>query len=328
MMERQVVQMVRLIDDLLDVSRISQRKIQLRREPVELAGILQQAVETSPAHRATGHRLTITLPEQPLWLNADPLRLGQVFTNLLNNAAKFTPPGGEIWLTAEQAGTEAIVRVRDTGVGIPAEKVGSVFEMFVQVDNSLERTQSGLGLGLTLVRSLVTMHGGTVEVHSDGPGQGSVFVVRLPVAEVSPRPAAVEAPAVEFRTSRLRILVVDDNADSAESLALLLSILGHESCLANDGFSALERIAVFRPRVIVCDLGMPGISGLEVARRVRREHGRADIFLIALTGYGAETDRQSCEEAGFDAHLIKPIEIDTLQQLLARVAEETTNGGR
>jgi CheY-like chemotaxis protein/two-component sensor histidine kinase len=312
--------MVRLIDDLLDLSRVSRGKIELRRERVELATVLHNAIETSrPLIEAAGHELTVTLPPARVWLEADPTRLAQVVANLLNNAAKYTKEGGHIWLTAEQAGGEAVIRVRDTGVGIPAEMLPRIFEMFAQVGTSLERSQGGLGIGLTLVKSLVEMHQGTVEARSEGPGKGSEFVVRLPVAEeqlgIQPRRPAADGPAAPG-TAR-RILVVDDNVDAAESLALLLQLKGHDTRLAHDGHGALEAAQAYRPDVVLLDIGLPGLNGFEVARRFRQLPELRDVFLVALTGWGQEEDRRRGQEAGFDHHLTKPADPAAIEKLLA-----------
>jgi two-component system CheB/CheR fusion protein len=317
--DRQVQQMTRLVDDLLDVSRITRGKIMLRRERVELAAVVSSAVEASrPLVEKWGHELTVKLPPEPVHLEADPTRLAQVLSNLLNNAAKYTDQGGRIALTAAREGDALLIRVRDSGVGIPREMLPHVFEMFTQVDGSLERSQGGLGIGLTLVRSLVQMHGGTVTAHSDGPGKGSEFVVRLPLAGAArdrgPQ-AANGSPAAA--PPRSRILVVDDNRDAADSLAMLLRLSGHEVHVAHDGLEAMGTAAVFRPDVVLLDIGLPKLNGYEAGRRIRRERGDG-VVLIALTGWGQEEDRARSKEAGFDHHLTKPVNLDALQQLLAK----------
>ncbi len=325
MMERQVRHMVHLVDDLLEVSRITRGKIDLRKERIDLAAVVQNAIETSsPLIEASCHELTVNLSPEPLVLDADPVRLAQVVANLLNNAAKYTDPGGRIWLTAERDGIEAVLRVRDSGIGIPAEMLPRIFEMFAQADRSLGRAQGGLGIGLTLARSLVQMHGGTIHADSDGPGQGSELVVRLPLApEV--RPSSEEgrredrlhtaAPAAR------RILIVDDNRDAAESLGTLLEIRGNEVQVAGDGPSALAAIGAWHPAVVLLDIGLPGMDGYEVARRVRAQPGLEDTVLIALTGWGQEDDRRRSREAGFDHHLVKPVDFQVLEALLAGIAD-------
>jgi CheY-like chemotaxis protein len=321
--ERQLRQMTRLVDDLLDVARIGRGKLTLHREPVSLGAVLTSAVESSrPLIEAAGHDLAVALPPEPILVEADPTRLAQVFLNLLNNAAKYTPPGGRLWLTAERQGREAVVRVRDTGVGIPAPMLPHIFEMFTQVDRSLERSQGGLGIGLTLVKRLVEMHGGSVEAKSEGPGQGSEFVVRLPVvgmpAVQSPQPSSGGEQAAV--AAKLRILLVDDNVDAAESLGLLLQIRGHEVRTAPDGVAGLEVAASFRPDVALLDLGMPKLNGYDLARRLRGEAWGKGMVLIALTGWGQEDDRRRTQEAGFDHHLVKPVDPDALQEFFARTA--------
>ncbi len=321
MMERQVNHMVRLVDDLMEVSRITRGKIELRKEPVEVAAVVRSAVETSrPLIEAAGHQLTVAVPPEPLTLEGDPVRLAQVFANLLNNAAKYTEDGGRICLTVRREGGDAIaVSVRDTGIGISADMLPRVFELFTQVDRSTRRAQGGLGIGLTLVKSLVEMHGGSVEARSDGRGKGSEFVVRLPLA-AAPRRAGAPAPEEEGPSAVLvlrRVLVVDDNRDAAESLAMLLKLLGSEVHVAYDGPGALEALRTYRPSVVLLDIGMPGMDGHEVARRIRRQPELQDVTLIALTGWGQEEDRRRSQEAGFDYHLIKPVDVGALETLLS-----------
>ncbi len=322
LMERQVSHMVRLIDDLLDVSRITQGKLELRRERAELAAIVRDSVEASrPLVEASGHELAVTGPGRPIYVDADATRLAQVFSNLLNNAAKYTEPGGKIALAVEHHDGEVVVAVRDNGVGIPAEMLPDVFGMFTQVDRSLERSQGGLGIGLTLVRTLVEMHGGTVEARSDGQGLGSEFVVRLPiVAAVPPRaPAGGGEPGATGRPAGRRILVVDDNRDSARTLARLLKLMGNETRTAHDGGEALEAAEQYRPEVMLLDIGLPVMNGYEVARTIRdRPWGRA-VRIVALTGWGQDGDRRRSEESGIDDHLVKPVDPSTLEKLLSDI---------
>jgi CheY-like chemotaxis protein len=316
MMDRQLGQMVRLIDDLLDLNRISRGRIELRKEVVDVAMVAQQAVETSrPLIEQRGHRLTVRVPRDPLHVNADATRLTQVFANLLNNAAKFTDGGGDILLTIEQHENTAVVSVHDTGVGIPAPMLARVFDMFTQVDRSLERSQGGLGIGLSLVRGLVEMHGGSVVARSAGAGQGSEFVVCLPlVAAKTTKPPTAALP---IPSARRRVLVVDDNRDAANSLAMMLDVMGNETRTANDGFAALELGAVYLPDFILLDIGMPMLNGYDTARRIRQEPWGRSVTLVALTGWGQDDDRRRSHEAGFDHHVVKPAEPAALEKLLA-----------
>jgi two-component system CheB/CheR fusion protein len=323
-MERQLSHLVRLIDDLLDVSRISLDKLTLRIEVADLAAVVEHAVEASrPAAERAGHVLEVHLPERPVKLHGDRARLSQVFSNLIGNACKFTPDGGRVVIDARIAGEHAVVSVRDNGIGIAADRIGGVFEMFSQIDNSLERAHGGLGIGLTLVRRLVEMHGGRVVASSAGLGRGSEFVVTLPLAgelrDVALPVVAlpvVAAPPVAAPASGLQILVVDDNGDSADSLALLLSLAGHETHVARDGPQALARAEALRPDAILLDLGLPGLSGYEVCRRLRAEPWARTTPIVAITGWGQDDDRQRSKEAGFDGHLVKPIVLDELSALL------------
>jgi CheY-like chemotaxis protein len=276
-------------------------------------------VEASrPLIDSGGHELTVTLPPDPVLLDADPTRLAQVFLNLLNNAAKYSDRGGHIRLSVVRDGSEVVVSVRDTGIGIPASHLSHVFEVFVQVDTAWHRVQGGLGIGLSLVKEFVELHGGTVEAHSDGPGKGSAFVVRLPAAAscATDPPTAAAEPS---RAPRRRILVVDDNRDAAESLAEMLEIMGHEVRAAHDGEAAGVAAAEFRPDVVLMDLGMPKVDGYEAARRIRAEPWGNEPLLVALTGWGADEDRRRTHEAGFDRHLVKPVALDALTELLATV---------
>lgn len=320
MMERQLQQLVRLVDDLLDVSRIMRGKIELRKQPIDLAVAVNRAIETvQPALTARGHELTISLSPAGVRLEADLVRLAQVIANLLNNAAKYTEPGGRIWLSAEQEGDNVVLRIRDTGIGIAPEMLPLVFDLFVQADRSLDRSQGGLGVGLSLVKNLVAMHGGSVQARSDGPGKGSEFIIRLP-ALPSPREPTDEGPfprvAAPSVPSR-RVLVVDDNADAAESLAVLLRLGGHQVRIAHDGPGALADAAAELPDLVFLDLGMPGMDGYEVARRIRQDPGLRRVILVALTGWGQEQDRRRTRETGFDHHLTKPADPEALHQLLA-----------
>jgi PAS domain S-box-containing protein len=320
MIDRQINQMTRLVDDLLDVSRITRGRIELRKERVELRAVVNDAVEASrPLMEKRRHTVSVEFPPEPIMLDADPTRLTQVLLNLLNNAAKYMDEGGRIWLTAKRESERVAISVKDTGVGIPPEMLPQIFEMFTQVDRSNERSQGGLGIGLTLVERLVALHGGKVEALSAGPGKGSEFIVRLPVvtqaSRTKPRPVQ-EKPNVV--TVERRILVVDDNQDSAESMAMFLRILGHEVRTAHDGLAAIEVAEEFQPHVILLDVGLPGLNGYKVAQHIRERRG-ADVVLIALTGWGQDEDRRRSKEAGLDYHLTKPIEFDHLTKLLAEL---------
>ncbi|MDC3954011.1 GAF domain-containing protein [Polyangium jinanense] len=323
MMERQVGHMVRMVDDLLDVSRITRGKVELRKARVELGTVLESALETSrPLIEAAGHVLSVSLPTEPLWLMADPTRLSQILANLLNNAAKYTPAGGRIRVAAEREGAHVVVRVEDTGVGIPPEMLPKVFDMFTQVGRSIERAQGGLGIGLTLVRRLVELHGGTVEAASDGPSRGSIFTVRLPLGAAEEAKAvgpSGDAPA-KGATGGLKVLVVDDNVDGAESLAELLQLTGHTTEVAHTGPSALVAARAFEPDVVFLDIGLPGMTGYEVAQRLRAEEGLGRVVLVALTGWGTEEDRRQAREAGFDYHLTKPVDLQEVQRIVDGVA--------
>lgn len=319
MMERQLTQMVRLVDDLLDVSRITRNKLELRKERVTLAAIIHSAIETSrPLMEQAGHIFSLTLPTSPVYLDADLTRLAQVFSNLLNNAAKYTEPGGRISLTGELSYGEVVMRVRDNGLGIPADALPRIFEMFSQVDRNMERAQGGLGIGLTLVRRLVEMHGGTVEAHSEGPGRGSDFVVRLPVLNTAqPTPTTHDDENVTA-TDKRRILVVDDNRDSATSLGMMLKLMGNETHTAHDGLAAIEAAEKFRPEMILLDIGLPKMNGYDACRSIRQQPWSKGMVIVALTGWGQDADRRRSAEAGFDHHLVKPVDVDALAKLLAQ----------
>ncbi|HEY3633706.1 MAG TPA: ATP-binding protein [Caldimonas sp.] len=324
MIERQLRQLVHLVDDLLDVSRISQGKLELRRERVELAAVVRHAVETSrPLIDAGRHELVIEpVPVPGIFLEGDMTRLTQVVANLLNNAAKYTPSEGRITVTTLRDGADAVVRVADSGIGIAADRLPEVFEMFAQVDRTSARTQGGLGIGLALVKRLVEMHGGSVAVASAGPGRGSYFELRLPAVAstvVSVR-AASSSAADAAPGNGSRILIADDNRDSADSMAMMLGMLGFETTVVYDGDDAIHAAAAVRPRVAILDLGMPRLAGDEVARRLRGEAWAKDMVLIALSGWGRDDDRKKTAEAGFDHHLVKPLDLKALSLLLAPVA--------
>jgi CheY-like chemotaxis protein len=320
--DRQVGQMKRLLDDLLDAARISRGTIQVKAIPLDLRTALETAVEaTRPLMTAKRHNLRVTLPDEPLVLDGDPTRLTQVFSNLLNNAAKYTDPGGTVTLIAAREASEAVVRVRDTGVGMTPELLGRAFDLFAQADQSPDRIQGGLGIGLTLVRRLVALHNGSVSAASAGPGKGSEFTVRLPLQPAgTPAPGPGPVPAAAGKKSgRRRVLVVDDNTDSAESLAVVLGMWDHEVRTAPDGPTALQVARAFRPDVAILDIGLPRMNGYQVARELRKLPGLGRVTLIALTGYGQEDDRKQALEAGFARHLMKPVDPDEIRTVLAEV---------
>ena len=317
MMERQVAHMVRMVDDLLEVSRISRGKIELRKESAELAAVLRNAVDTSlPLIEKGRHKLVVDVPDEPVLLEADPVRLAQVFANLLNNSAKYTREGGEIRVTVTVDNGMAVVCVKDNGEGIPGAMLQRVFNMFTQVATG-NRAHGGLGIGLTLARTLVHLHGGTIDAASEGPGKGCEFTVRLPIAQH----AVIRAPApskdLVAGAPLRRVLVVDDNHDAADSLGMLLQFLGAEVLVAHDGHAALAAIRSYQPAVVLLDLGMPGMNGLEVARRIREDPASRGIVLVALTGWGQREDRRRTTEAGFDYHLVKPADVGMLQSILS-----------
>jgi PAS domain S-box-containing protein len=321
--DRQMRRLARLIDDLLDVSRIRTGKVELRKSRVDLNSVIGHAVEVArPLAEDRGHQLSVSLPPEPVWLEADPVRLEQVFTNLLSNAVKFTEDGGSLSLGAERQGQEVIVRVKDSGVGIPPDLLPRIFDLFTQGDRSIDRVRDGLGIGLTLSRRLVEMHGGTIEAHSDGVGRGSELVVRLPAFLHHGGPPD-EEPAVARTTEApsrpLRVLVVDDSEDTTELLGTLLEMAGHSIQVAHTGPSALEVAAAFRPDAIILDIGLPGLDGYQVAQRLREDPALRTVTLIAATGYGQEEDLRRSREVGFDQHLVKPIDPGELQRLLAEL---------
>lgn len=316
--ERQLGQMVRLVDDLLDLNRITRDRLELRRSKVTLSSVVQQAVEVAhPLLDASSHELIIDLPEEPVYLDADGARLAQLFGNLLTNSCKYTRPQGTIWLSAERVDGDVVVKVKDNGVGIPPDKLDQIFDMFMQVEATAERSRGGLGIGLTVVKRLAEMHGGSIEARSGGEGKGSEFIVKLPIlerAECSPHPAS---EPIEISSLSCRILIVDDNFDSAESLAVLFQTMGSKTCLAHDGQEALVAIEKYAPEVILLDIGLPKLNGHEVCRRVRSQPWGKDIIIIALTGWSQEQDRRLSEDAGFDGHVVKPVDYDHLLELLA-----------
>lgn len=322
MLERQVGHMVRLIDDLLDLSRITNGKIQLCKEPIDIRAAVRDAAETSrPRIEERGHDLTVTLPSTPVFVDGDRTRLAQVFSNLLNNSAKFTEPGGRISLTAERQGSDVVVKVRDNGVGISTELLPHIFEMFTQAqakaNRSVMRSEGGLGIGLNLVHKLVEMHGGSVEAHSAGTGEGTEFVVRLSALLSGHSPRERDAAGGKQCSAPFRVLVVDDNKDTADSLAVLLQVKGHDTRIAYDGLKAVEAAATFRPDVVLLDIGLPKLSGYDVARRIRHQPWGESVVLIAQTGWGQEEDKIQAQDAGFNFHLVKPLDIAALENLLA-----------
>ena len=322
MMERQLGHMVRLIDDLLDISRVNRGKMELRRTRVLLADVVKSALETAgPSIEAAGHTLAVELPEEPVALHADLTRLAEVFSNLLTNSAKYTERGGHIWLVAHRRQEDVIVSVRDDGIGIPADALPRIFDMFSQVDRSIERTTGGLGIGLALVKALVEMHDGSVTADSAGAGKGSTFTVRLPALENLARPTDPVTPesGAAAPTARRRILVVDDSRDSAISLAKLLELLGNEVHTAHDGVAAVEAANEFRPEIILMDVGMPRLNGYEATRCIREQPWGQSIVIVALTGWGQDADRKMSREAGCNGHLVKPVSLPDLQNLLAEL---------
>ena len=326
-LDRQTALMARLLEDLLDVGRIARDTLELRTSRMDVGTLIREAVNVNrPLVEEFGHDVSVAVPADPLYLDADPARLSQVFGNLLNNACRYTPSGGRISVTAERHGDDAVVRVRDTGIGIPADRLSTIFDMFSQIDRSLERSQRGLGIGLHLVKRLVEMHGGTVSAHSAGPGTGSELVVRLPLATgpVAAEPSHASSGSEVTAEAARRVLVVDDNIDAAQSLAMLLEVRGHETHLAHDGLEALEAAERLRPDVIVLDIGLPKVNGLEACRRIRERPWGKNVVMIALTGWGQDVDRRRSHESGFDHHMVKPVEHGALVKLLS---PDTTGRG-
>jgi PAS domain S-box-containing protein len=328
MMERQLVQLVRLVDDLLDVSRISTGKMQLKLEPVPLGSVINIAVESSRAMFAQAAQdLSVSLPDRPVYINADPTRLTQVFLNLLHNASKYSGPGARISLAAAREDNEVIVRVMDPGVGIPQDMLGAIFDIFTQVDRTLEKAHGGLGIGLSLVQRLVRLHGGSVEARSRGPSQGSEFIVRLPTVRPEPTddaPGPAGTPAAA--SGCCRILVADDNEDAAVSLATLLRLLGHDVRTAFDGLAAVQAAADFKPDVIMLDIGMPKLNGYDACRRIRAQPWGKQALVIAVTGWGQDEDKRRSREAGFDHHLVKPVDSSMIAELASSRAKKQRPG--
>jgi len=316
-MDRQLASLVRLVDDLLDVSRLMSDKVELRKESIELAAVFARAVDVVRGQVETdGLELIVALPEEPIRFEGDEVRLAQAIGNMLSNAVKYTDKGGRIFLSGERDQDRIVIRVRDTGIGIPPDLLPRVFDLFVQADRSLARSQGGLGIGLMLVKRLVEMHGGRVQAASDGLGRGCEFTVTLPIASPSEAGGDVERRDAGVRAESRRVLVVEDDPDSAQSLAMLLQIWGHRVEVALDGHKALDAARSFGPEIVLLDIGIPGLDGYEVAERLRSEHG-SGLKLVALTGYGREDDRQRSRDAGFDRHMTKPLEPPCLRDMLA-----------
>jgi signal transduction histidine kinase/ActR/RegA family two-component response regulator len=330
LVDRQVEHLVRLIDDLLDVSRITRGAITLRREVVSVADIVNRAIETNrPLIDAKRHELVVELPDEPIHVDGDITRLTQVLGNLLHNAGKYTEDGGQIRVSVAGKHPEAVIRVTDTGVGIPSDMLVKVFDLFTQVERPLNRKQGGLGVGLAMVRRLVEMHGGTVEARSDGIGRGTEMVVRLPLHVEGDRNRHRKRRAKEdapLQTIGRRILVVDDNRDAADSIALLLEVAGHVVRTAYDGPDALNVASVFKPEVVILDLGLPSMDGFEIAREIEGQAWGKDVALVALTGWGQQEDYRRTTDAGFDAHLVKPVAPEELLKILAHVSSEQRQG--
>lgn len=314
---RQTNHLVRLVDDLLDVSRISQGKITLRMEPVELGKLIQAAIElTSPILETRGHRLALNVPREAIWFNGDPVRIAQVLGNLLHNAAKFMAPGGRISVDVAKIQAKVRIQVEDEGIGISKETIGSIFNLFSQAGHTKDTVQDGLGIGLSLVKTLVKLHGGTVSASSPGVGLGSVFEVWLPLLDDGFEPA-VEAPLVQGKEHCKRVLVVDDNQDAANILGTLLEVSGHRVQIRYNGMDAIVCMATFQPEIVFLDIGLPDITGYEVARKIRSMADHATTTLIALTGYGQESDKAQAAEGGFDGHVVKPITMEKLHILMS-----------
>jgi signal transduction histidine kinase/CheY-like chemotaxis protein len=325
--DRQVGQLVRLVDDLLDVSRITANKIHLRREPHELARLMATAVESiMPLAAAAGQQLEVRTPPTPIVVDGDGARLVQIFANVLNNAIKFTPRGGHISFTADREGDEVVVRIRDTGIGISADDLRRVFDMFQQAQPILDRSAGGLGIGLTLARRLVEMHEGRITISSPGPGQGTEVEIRLPIASAEAATAIAGAAETVPARRNLRVLIVEDNVDAAEMLELAVSQMGHVSKVAHDGRTAITLASEFMPDVVLLDIGLPVMNGYTVARALRELPDLAHVHIAAVTGWGQEEDRRKAREAGFDSHFTKPLSPDALHELLAAIAHRMPPG--
>jgi signal transduction histidine kinase len=320
-LNRQVEHLTRLVDDLLDISRIMQGRIELRKESRNLGEIIDHAIETAqPVIDAQGHEISATFPDHPIFVDADPTRLSQAIANLLTNAAKYTETAGRIWVTAAREGHDAVIKVRDSGIGIQPELLPHIFDVFVQAERSLARSQGGLGIGLTLVKRIVELHGGSVTASSVGLGKGSEFVIRVPAANHLTATEQKSIVSISDPATR-RVLVVDDNVDAAESIGMMLELRGHQVRIVHDGFAAVEAAQRDRPDVILLDIGMPGRDGYEVAQILRADSRFAATKIVALTGYGKEEDRRRAREAGMDHHLTKPIDADSLDTLVRKLAE-------
>jgi CheY-like chemotaxis protein len=316
-MDRQVNQLVRLVDDLLDVSRIVSGKITLRKSPMPLGRIVDRAVEEIRSYvDERGHKLRLTVPDEPIWVDADEVRLTQVLSNLLENAAKYSKTPAPIWLSIAREGDLAVIRVRDEGIGIDPQLLSDIFKLFVQVDATLARSEGGMGLGLTLVKRLVELHGGSVDAASEGPGRGSQFTIRLPLAEPA-QATPGSANGAPKQAAKRRVLVVDDNVDAAVAVSTLLKVWGHDVQTVYDGPSAVETARMFRPEIVLLDIGLPGMSGYEVAAQLRSEPIHRGVFITALSGYGQAEDRERSREAGFDYHITKPPDAAALQAMVA-----------
>jgi CheY-like chemotaxis protein len=319
--ERQLTHMVRLVDDLLDISRITSAKVNLNKAPITLQQVVEASLEASrPYIDSSSQVLSLQVEDRPIPLFADLTRLAQALSNILNNAAKYTPPGGRIELTARREGGEAVVEVRDNGAGIPADMLEQVFDMFTQVRRTVDHAQGGLGIGLSIVRRLVVLHEGTVEAYSEGPGKGSRFTIRLPcMMEQTGEEGSRHAGEAAAPGAGLRVLVVDDNVDAAETMAMLLDMSGHKTAMVHSGLEVVDATREFEPDVILLDIGLPGMNGYEVAALIRQERQFDHALLVALTGWGSDADKRAAIEAGFDQHLTKPVGPDALAEVLARV---------
>ena len=321
-MDQQLLHLVRMIDDLLDVSRVTQGKIELRRKPVRIDDAIRAAVEISrPSIETANHDLAVDFADTPLWLNADEARLTQVVSNLLNNAAKYTPSGGKITISASKEGETALIKVSDNGIGIPADKLSKVFELFAQIDEHVQRAQGGLGIGLALVKRLVTMHGGKIDAESEGASKGTTFTVRLPLVEEPPAATAPSPSNVQSSVFRpLKVLLVDDNVLVAMTLSMMLEEIGHQVEMVHSGRDALPAARRFEPDVVLLDIGLPDIDGYEVCREFRQDAQFGEIPLIAQTGWGQDRDKERAAQAGFDRHLTKPVAFEDLQTAFAELS--------